>query len=404
MPHLMEGKWGNAMLPDEVAQMLTGTLIPFWEKLRDDRFGGYCGFVDFDLNADRKAEKGCVLNSRILWFFASAARFLKRDDLLPYAMHAYTFLREHCLDPEHGGVYWSVAYDGSPADTAKHTYNQAFAIYALSAYYEACGDPEALSLARSLYRLVEARCTDEFGYLEAFDRSFRPASNEKLSENGVLAEKTMNTLLHVFEGYSGLYRACGDKEVGESLRRILGIFTDRVYSPEKRRQEVFFDREMNSILDLHSYGHDIEASWLLDWGCGLLGDRELSERVGKLTSELAGEVYKRAYRKNSLWNECDRGTENKMRIWWVQAEAVLGFLNAFEKEPSHTEYLQAAHGVWDFIREHVADPRPGSEWFWQLDDNLEPDRAKPMVEPWKCPYHNGRMCLELLRRRADASC
>lgn len=392
------------MLINEVTDMLTNRIVPFWKSLRDDEFGGYYGWVDFDLNVDKKAEKGCILNSRILWFFSSTATALKRSDLLEEADHAYDFLKKNCLDAENGGVYWSVNYDGTVCDSTKHTYNQAFAIYALSAYYEASGNREALELARGLYRLIEQRCTDEIGYLEAFDRRFQPASNEKLSENGVMAEKTMNTLLHVFEGYSGLYHAAKDAEVGQSMRRILGIVENKVYNPEKHRQEVFFDREMNSILDLHSYGHDIEASWLLEWGCDLLGDEKLSEGLSRITSALAQQVYQDAYHKHSLWNECDRGVENRTRVWWVQAEGVVGFLNAYRNAPSHTEYRDAAADIWNYIKKNLADSRPGSEWFWELDDDAKPTSRKPIVEPWKCPYHDGRMCLEIMRRNIDAAC
>lgn len=389
------------MLAQEAKAMLTDTLIPFWKSLRDDAHGGYYGYMDDNLRVDRQAEKGCILHSRILWFFSTAYLTLRRDDLLGEARHAYLFVRDRCLDSEYGGVFWSVGSDGRPADTAKHTYNQAFAVYALSAYYEASGDPEAVALARGLYRLIEERCTDGIGYLEAFDRKFRPISNEKLSENGVLAEKTMNTLLHVFEGYSGLYRAARDGAVGESLRRILGIFLSEIYNPEKRRQEVFFDRELHSILDLHSYGHDIEASWLMDRGCSLLNDPELAARLSPVTQALAGEVYRTAFHGGSLWNECDRGRENKNRVWWVQAEGVLGFLHAWEKQPEHTEYREAALAIWKYIETHLVDPRPGSEWFWEVDDDGKPVAGRPIVEPWKCPYHNGRMCMEIMRRIRD---
>ncbi len=386
------------MLYDEVDGMLTQTLIPFWKSLRDDTNGGYYGGVSYDLTVSPEAEKGCILNSRILWFFSTAAQLLHRPDLLDEAKHAYVFLRERCLDKDCGGVFWSVTYDGRPADSTKHTYNQAFAIYALAAYYEAGGDAQALALAQAIYRLIETRCTDEIGYLEAFDRQFRPVSNDKLSENGVTAEKTMNTLLHVFEGYSGLYHTTHDAAVGRSMRRILEIFLKSVYNPEKRRQEVFFDRTMHSILDLHSYGHDIETSWLMDWGCSLLEDPALTARLSPVTAALAENVYRTAYHDHSLWNECDRGIENRHRVWWVQAEGMLGFLHAWQKEPQHTEYREAAEDIWEYIKTYLVDPRPHSEWFWEVGDDGKPIAGRPIVEPWKCPYHNGRMCMEVMKQ------
>lgn len=381
-------------------QMLTGTILPFWMNLRDDEHGGYYGLMDFDLQVDKTAEKGCILNSRILWFFAQAALATGRQDLKDHARHAYLFLKDHCLDREYGGVYWSLTYDGQPLDTTKHTYNQAFAIYALASYYRLTGDTEALEAARQLFEIIESRCTDAEGYLEAFTRDWQPESNEKLSENGVLAAKTMNTLLHVFEGYAGLYEAAPDERVGQAMRRILGIYADKVYAPDLHRQLVFFDEHYHSIIDLYSYGHDIESSWLIDWGCALLGDKDLTARIAAINSDLAQAILHKAYRGHSVINECERGKDDLTRVWWVQAEAVLGFVNEYQKS-GRAEYAAAAADVWHYIAEHVVDHRPGGEWFWCLDDNARPSDRRPIVEPWKCPYHNGRMCLELMRRNPD---
>ncbi len=381
--------------------MLTGRLIPFWKNLRDEENGGYYGYMDFDLNLDKKAEKGCILNSRILWFFSEAAIVLRDDSLMPYARHAYDFLKERCLDREFGGVYWSLTYDGKPLDDTKHTYNQAFAIYALSAYYRLTGEEEALTLACGLFRIIEEKCTDTEGYLEAFTREFRPASNEKLSENGVMAERTMNTLLHVFEGYAGLYQASRDPDVAQAMERILNVYAGLIYDPDFHRQKVFFDKDYNSLIDLTSYGHDIESSWLIDWGVSLLKGEELKRIIYRIDSDLSDHILKAALVNGSVVNECEKGVVDTHRIWWVQAEAVLGFVNAWRKHPERIAYRDAAAQVWHYIIEKVTDHRPGGEWFWRLDETGQPDREKPVVEPWKCPYHNGRMCLELIRRDPD---
>ena len=381
--------------------MLGQIILPFWKALRDTEYGGYYGYMDFDHRLDKGAEKGCILNSRILWFFSEAAILLKDDSLIPYARHAYAFLREKCLDQECGGVYWSLSWDGKPLDGTKHTYNQAFAIYALSAYYRLTGEQEALNLAGALFRLIEEKCTDKDGYLEAFTRDFRPASNEKLSENGVLAERTMNTLLHVFEGYAGLYQAKADPVVAQAMERILHIYASKVYNPSLFRQEVFFDRDYRSLIDLTSYGHDIESSWLMDWGASLLEDEGLKEAVYRIDRHLADQILKTALADGSVVNECEKGVVDSHRIWWVQAEAVLGFVNAWSKCPERTEFQDAAIQVWHYITKKMVDRRPGGEWYWRVDENGAPDREKPMVEPWKCPYHNGRMCLELIRRDPD---
>lgn len=376
---------------------LCRVILPFWKNLRDEEFGGYYGYMGQDLILDKKAEKGCILNSRILWFFSETAMALKDDALNAYADHAYAFLTEHCLDRKNGGIFWSMTYDGKPLDTTKHTYNQAFAIYALSSYYRLSGNREALDHAKALFRLIEERCTDDVGYLEAFTADWGPESNEKLSENGILAAKTMNTLLHVFEGYSGLYQACGDEAVGKAMRRILRIYEEKIYDPILRRQLVFFDENYNSILDLYSYGHDIESSWLMDWGCDLLGDAALSEKIHAINLEIGKAVFDAAYSNRSLANECDRGAVDEKRIWWVQAETVVGLTHLWSKLPE-SKYRDAAADVFRFIEEYMVDKRPGSEWFWAVDKLGVPWPDKPILEPWKCPYHNGRMCMELMRR------
>lgn len=385
-------------MKEEITKHLTDDIIPFWKNLRDDEFGGYYGYLDYDLKLDKKAEKGCILNSRITWFFSNAYTLLKDKSLLEEADHGYEFLKEHCIDKEYGGIYWSMKYDGTPLDTTKHTYNQAFCIYALSSYYEASGKQEALDLARKLYELIETRCMDDKGYLEAFTRDFKPESNEKLSENGVLAEKTMNTLLHVLEAYTELYRVSHDERVGNRLRWIMDTFADKVYNPKLKRQEVFFDKDYNSIIDLHSYGHDIETAWLMDRSLGVLGDAAYTEKLTPITRTLTENIYNVAFDGHSLSNECDKGVVDTNRVWWVQAETVVGFLNGYEKDPSKTQYKEAAEAAWQFIKDHVIDKRQGSEWYWLVRQDGSPVEGKPIVEPWKCPYHNGRMCMEVIRR------
>lgn len=386
------------MMLEEVKAHLLNDIIPFWKNLRDDEFGGYYGYMDYDLKLDKKAVKGCILNSRITWFFANAYTLLKDESLLEEAKHGFAFMKEHCMDKENGGIFWSMKYDGTPEDTTKHTYNQAFSIYALSSYYEATHDEEALAMAKELFHIIETKCTDEIGYKEAFDKEFHEVENDKLSENGVIAEKTMNTLLHVFEAYTELYRVAKLPEVKERLEWIMDTFADKVYNPKLHRQEVFFDRNMNTILDLHSYGHDIETAWLMDRGVEVLGEKKYEEKMTPITKDLTAEIYKVAFDGHSLANECEKGVVNVHRIWWVQAETVIGFLNGWQKDPSRTEYLEAAKSEWQFIKEHVMDKRQGSEWFWEVDQSGKPYEGRPIVEPWKCPYHNGRMCFEVIRR------
>lgn len=394
------------MMKEEIREHLTNTIIPFWKSLRDDENGGYYGWMDYEHKVDKKAVKGCILNSRITWFFANAYTLLKDESLLDEARHGFTFLKEHCWDKVNGGVFWSVKYDGTPEETLKHTYNQAFSIYALSSYYEASGDKEALDMAYTLYELIETKMRDELGYKEAFDESFHEIDNEKLSENGVMASKTMNTLLHVFEAYTELYRVDHNPEVKEHIMWMMDLIAEKIYNPELHRQEVFFDEKWNSIIDLHSYGHDIETAWLVDRSVEVIGEKKYEEKMTPITLDLVRQVYKLAFNGESLSNECEKGVNDTNRVWWVQAETVVGLINAAEKcgkeTPEGKKYMISAKAEWEFIKAHVIDQRAGytagREWYWLVDEKGVPFTDRPIVEPWKCPYHNGRMCFEVIKR------
>ncbi len=389
------------MMISEIKKHLTECIIPFWKSLRDDEFGGYYGYVDHELNTNKKAEKGCILNSRILWFFSNAYMLLKDESLLDEAGHAFAFLKDHCIDDEFGGVFWSVNYDGSVSVPTKYTYNQAFAIYALSSYYDASKDEKALTLAREIFGVIENRCTDDGGYLEAQSREFELITNEELSENGVIADRTMNTLLHVMEAYTELYRVSGLTDVKYRLHFILDTICRYIYNPAKHRQEVFFNNEYEPIIDLHSYGHDIETAWLLDRTVEILNEDEYIKKITPITKDLTENIFKVAFDGRSLANECANGIVDETRIWWVQAETVVGFINGYQKDPDKKEYLRAAKSEWEFIRDHVIDKRNGSEWFREVDAAGTPFDQSPIVEPWKCPYHNGRMCIEVIKRGID---
>lgn len=389
------------MFATEIKEHLVNDLIPFWQGLKDEENGGFYGYLSYDLKLDKKAVKGCILNSRILWFFSNAYMVLGDPSLLESAAHAYQFLKEHCVDDKFGGVFWSLTYDGKPEDTTKHTYNQAFSIYALASYYDASKNPEALEIAWKLYDLVESKCKDEYGYLEAFTRNFEPEENDKLSENGVIAEKTMNTLLHVFEAYTELYRVTKEEKVARQIRFMMDIIKDKVFNKEIGRQEVFFDRTWNTLIDLYSYGHDIETAWLVDRGLEVLDDEAYTNMLSPITKIITENIYNRAYIDHSLVNESENGVVDTTRVWWVQAEAVVGFLNGYQKQGDR-KFLDASVDIWNYIKKYFIDKRNGSEWFWSVKEDHTPDE-KPIVEPWKCPYHNGRMCFEVLRRMKDAS-
>ncbi|MGN0247503.1 MAG: AGE family epimerase/isomerase [Lachnospiraceae bacterium] len=392
------------MKAKEFQEHLEKNLIPFWDRMEDKENGGFYGYADADGKPDKSSAKGCILNSRILWFYAASYQLLKKAELLEKAEHAYQFLKEYFYDSRYGGVFWSVQADGTPEDTTKHTYNQAFAIYALSVYYQASGKREVLNLAYDLYRVIESKCRDSEGYFEAFGRDFSPASNEKLSENGVMAERTMNTLLHVLEAYTELYRADEFYAVGDSIRSILRIFKFRVYDADEEMCRVFFDKSYRSLIMLESYGHDIEASWLIDRACQVLDDKAYYAEMLPIIKQLADGAFKNGIdvQNQAMNNECENGIVNAKKVWWVQAESVTGFYNAYQKQPDRTEFLQISEHVWDYIKKYIIDKKTG-EWIEDIAPDNSIKAGQALAHPWKCPYHNGRMCIEMIQRLSTVS-
>lgn len=388
------------MLIKECKSELENHIIPFWDALRDDEFGGFYGQMDNDLVLDKKGTKGVILNSRILWFYSSVYRSVGGEKNLDNARHAYEFLRDKCVDRENGGVYWMMNYDGTVNDSMKHTYNQAFAIYALSTYFLACGDNDALKLAFELFDTVEEKCTDDIAYMEAFSKDWKLIENDALSENGLMADKTMNTVLHLIEGYTVLLEASKDKKVEERLRFLLDITADKIYDAQNHKLKVFFDVNLDVIGDIYSYGHDIEATWLIDRACDTIGDEKLIKDWQEKNLKIAEKIYNVALENGAVNNERENNVIDRKRVWWVQAESIVGFINAYS-HCGDKKYLEAALSVWSWIKNYQLDKRSGGEWWAEVDFTGEPMQSFTMVNEWKCPYHNGRMCLEVMARGID---
>lgn len=381
----------------EIRSELENHIIPFWSKLKDEENGGFYGFMDYNLNLDRKADKGVILHSRILWFFSSCYKVLGKKEYLENATHAYNFIKNHCIDYDLGGVYWMMDCKGGVVDGMKHTYNIAFAIYALSAYYNACGEKEALELAQKLFNDVEEKTVDQYGYREAFTRDWTLADNDALSENGLQADKTMNAILHLIEAYTELYKANRDEKVANRLKFLLLQMENEVFDPKTNALKVFFNTRLELIGDIHSYGHDIEATWLTDLACDVLGDEELKARFTQMNLKISKNIQKIAINNGAMNNERENEKIDTKRVWWVQAEAVVGFTNAYQHSGDES-FLETAKGVWEYIKREIIDRREGGEWYSEVSEGGRPFEHKEEVGPWKCPYHNGRMCLEIITR------
>lgn len=385
-------------LAQEVELELNEHLLPFWCRLKDEEHGGYYGVVDFDLNVDKQADKGGIVAARILWTFAAAYRVTGKSLYLEHAQHAYKFIAAHVIDAEYGGLYWLLDYRGEPKDTRKHVYAQSFGIYALSEYYRATGHREALELAKQLYELVETTGYDEqhAAYKEEFNREWEERPNEMLSEKGLLADITTNTHLHVLEAYTNLYRVWPDEGLKQKLSQLVKTFYERIYDPETTFLRVFFNKQWESLIDYESFGHDIEASWLIDDALKVLQDE--SPHYKQMVIDIAANIASAAIAEDgSVVNERVKGELDATRIWWVQAEAIVGFANAYE-HTGDERFAQLTERIWDYTKAYIIDKREGGEWYSQVEPDGTPTPDRNIADPWKANYHNARCCLELIER------
>jgi len=375
---------------------LTHNILPYWMKnMPDQDGGGFYGQINGRDNVVPGAPKGGILNARILWSFSAAYLKLRDPLYLEMARRAHDYIYRYFFDEKHGGTYWSLKSNGEPLDTKKQIYSQAFFIYALSTYHLASGERESLDRAIELFRLIEEHSFDRErgGYFEAFTREWGEIADLRLSEKDANEKKTMNTHLHVLEAYTTLYMVWPDPELRQQLAMLIKVFSERIVDPQTSHLNLFFDEEWNCRSTIVSYGHDIEASWLLCEAAEALGE---AESVSGLALRIASAAHEGLAGDGSLFYEKDdaAGHFDRDRHWWVQSEAVVGFLNAWQLS-GDTGWLELASDALDYILHNISDP-VNSEWHWSIRDdgsvNLEDDKAGF----WKCPYHNTRMCLEVL--------
>ena len=432
MPNLV------ATMKQEMLDVLTDNILSFWlDQMQDHEHGGFYGRMDGHCLLHPDAEKGAILNARILWAFSAAYRVLSRhtpdsphlDEYLAAATRAKNYIIDHFIDPDYGGVYWSVDYQGEPLDTKKQFYAIGFVIYGLSEYARATADREALDLALQLFDCVEQYAFDSQhgGYIEAMTRDWQPIADMRLSELDANYPKSQNTHLHIIEPYTNLLRALRELQaaqscayvpaigsilpidvavtpetilrVAASLRHLIGIFTDKILNPTTHHLDLFFSMDWTRCAGhLESYGHDIECSWLLHEAALVLGDEAVLRRVEPVVCMVAQASAKGLKADGSLIHEANLDTAHvdDDLHWWVQAENVVGWMNIYQHFADE-QALDRAQRCWDYIKQNLVDREHG-EWYWSRHAdgtlNLDDDHAGF----WKCPYHNSRMCLEIIER------
>ncbi len=388
-------------LRERAERELRSDILPFWLKYSvDDEFGGFRGQITNDLKIDPHAHKGLILNARILWTFAKAFEIYKEEVYLQTARRAYEYLSRFFWDSESGGVYWMVDCAGKPLETKKRIYGQAFTVYSLAQYHHATGDPDALSKAIQIFQTIERVAYDKThqGYFETYERDWSLARDQRLSEVDMDEKKSMNTHLHLLEAYATLLKSWNDDGLRQRLRELLENFQRRIINPKTHHFWMFFDEEWHPRSAKVSFGHDIEGSWLLCEAAEILGDEVILTEVKREAVRMAQAVHDEAVDADGgLLYEAEHGKiVDSDKHWWPQAEAVVGFLNAYGLS-GQQHFLKAAERSWDFIENHIVDKKFG-EWFWLVSKEGVPSRDRYKVDPWKCPYHNGRACFEIMAR------
>jgi mannobiose 2-epimerase len=387
------------ILSSELRTELTERILPFWmEKTVDTVNGGFVGRITHSGVTDLDAPKGAVLNARILWTYAAAAKVLDESALFDLANRAHQYLRDHFWDYEHGGVFWSLDRAGEPLDEVKRIYAQAFCIYALAEKFQATGDTTALDEAIKLFRTIEEHGFDprHGGYFETFSREWGAIDDMRLSETDDNAPKSMNTQLHVLEAYTNLYRCWPAAILYERLAGLIKAFVRKILDPDSGQMCLFFESDWSLRSRTFSYGHDIEAAWLLLRAVDELDEPELRRKVEEVAIGLADATADRGQDKDGgiFWTGDRRGPIDTDKHWWPQAEAIVGFLTVFQ-ETGDQRYLKAAEKAWAFTKLRVLDAG-GGEWFGRVSQAGVPYADEDQVNLWKCPYHNVRACLEVM--------
>ena len=389
-----------------IKQELESNILSFWmEHTLDEKNGGFYGFISRDLTVNQGAGKSLVLNTRILWTFASAYRITGNESYLKIAERAYRYVNEYFTDQQYGGLYWMIDAEGKPAETKKQVYGQAFAIYAFSEYYRATGSEAALQQAIELFHTLERYSYDQEykGYFEALTRDWQETGDNSLSEKDLNEKKSMNTHLHVMEGYTNLYRVWKSDELHAKLKELIEITIKHIINEDNAHFILFFDEQWNRKSEHISYGHDIEGSWLLVEAAEVLGDEALLASARAIAIRMAEATLNEGVDGDGgLFNEAGpEGLIDTDKDWWPQAEAVVGFYNAYQMTGDE-KYREASARSWQFIESFIVDKEHG-EWHWSVKRDGSPSGNIEKVSPWKCPYHNGRACFEMIGRLSGAA-
>ncbi|WET01596.1 AGE family epimerase/isomerase [Flavobacterium sp. YJ01] len=390
------------LLKSELIAELNSILNYWSEQTVDNQNGGFVGQIDFNDHQIANAEKGSVLNARILWTFSASYQTTKNENHKNLAKRAFEYLAANFYDTQFGGLFWSINEDKTPKDTKNQIYALAFAIYGLSEYYLISKEEKALEIAKNLYLKIQEHSYDKVnkGYFEAFTRDWQPIEDLRLSAKDANEKKTMNTHLHIIEGYVNLYKVWKDEKLLKDIIELLETIEKHFINPETGHLHLFFDENWVEKPDVISYGHDIEAAWLLQQCAEISENETLIANYKKHAIKIAEATKEGLDNDGGLWYEFDPEKDELIaeKHWWPQAEALIGFYNAYQLTGKE-EYLDIVYKIWKFTKKYMIDQQNG-EWYWGVYSDYS-IMKKDKAGFWKCPYHNGRACLELIARIQD---
>lgn len=381
---------------DELSQVLN-----YWlTHTIDVKHGGFYGRIDEHGTVDELAPKGSVLNSRILWAFSAGYLMTNNDEYLKTASRAFKYISDHFHDKEYGGIYWSLTAEGKPLQTRKQMYALAFCIYGMSEYYKATQDERALNFCKELFQLLEIHSFDKknLGYLEATTREWKRLEDMRLSAKDNNEKKTMNTHLHIIEAYTNFYRIYPEVFLKLQIENLLSVFDQYIINHQHHHLNLFMDENWEVKSDLISYGHDIEAAWLLCEAASIIQKEEWKSKMNEWALKITQASMEGLDKDGGLWYEYESANNHliKEKHSWPQAEAMVGFMNAYELT-SDQKYLELSYQSWKFVKQYIKDQQ-GGEWYWGVEADGSPMKGQDKTGFWKCPYHNSRACIEIVNR------
>jgi mannobiose 2-epimerase len=375
-------------------------ILDYWLKNTIDKEnGGFIGEINHQNVINNNSEKGAVLNARILWSFSAAYAVEKNPEYLKTAKRAFQYIKDYFFDKEFGGIFWSLQADGKPKDTKNQIYAIAFVIYGLSEFYKIFKNEDALELAQSLFYKIELYSKDykNKGYLEAFTRDWQEIEDLRLSEKDANEKKTMNTHLHIVEAYANLYTIWPNQKLKDAIKDILEVIAIYFIDKDSWHLKLFFDENWKEKEDVISYGHDIEAAWLLQWCAETIEDVDLIKNYQKYAVAFADATKEGLDADGGLWYEYEPKEQKLIaeKHWWPQAELWIGMINAWQLTQNE-EFLDITEKNFEFVEKYIIDHKNG-EWIWGVYADYSPI-LKDKAGFWKCPYHNSRACIELIKR------